>query len=77
MEFVNHAKRLLRALLIRVVLVLVGCIALAITIQVNLNAGNAILAGLFSPDSSFDIVVSVARLAAPAVALGLIYRGLR
>ena len=77
MGFVDHAKVLLRALLIRTALLLVGCIALMIAISINLNAGNKILAGLLSPDSSVDIVVSVARLAVPAVGLWLIYRGLR
>ena len=77
MGFVDHAKKLLRALLIRLALLLVGCAVLIIAIWINLNAGNEILAGLLSPDSSLDIVVSVARLMAPAVGLWLIYRGLR
>ena len=77
MGFVDHARVLLRALLIRITLLLAGCTVLVIAIWINLNAGSVILAGLLSPDSSVDIVVSVARLAAPAVGLWLIYRGLR
>jgi hypothetical protein len=77
MGFVDHAKVLLRALLNRIALLLVGSAILIIAISINLDAGNEILAGLLSPDSSVDIVVSVARLAAPAVGLWLIYRGLR
>ncbi len=77
MGFVDHAKALLRALLIRIALFVVGCTVLMIAISINFNAGNKILAGLLSPDSSLDIVVSVARLAVPAVGLWLIYRGLR
>ena len=77
MAFVDRAKALLRALLIRLALLVVGCAALVIAIWINLDAGNEILAGLFSPRSSVDTAVSVARLAAPAFALWLIYRGLR
>ena len=77
MGFVDLAKVLLRALLIRIALLLVGCTVLIIAISINFNAGNKTLAGLLSPDSSLDIVVSVARLAVPAVGLWLIYRGLR
>ncbi len=77
MGFVDRAKVLLRALLIRLALLVVGCAALVIAIWINLNAGNEILAGLFSPRSSVDTVVSVARLAAPGFGLWLIYRGLR
>jgi hypothetical protein len=75
--FVDHAKVLLRALLIRIALLLAGCAAFIIGILINLNAGNAILAGLFLPHSPFAIVVSVARLAVPAAGLWLIYRALR
>jgi hypothetical protein len=77
MGFVDRAKVILRALLIRMALLVAGCAALIIAIWVNLNAGNEILAGLFSPRSSVDTAVSVARLAAPAFGLWLIYRGLR
>ena len=77
MGFVDRAKALLRALLIRLALLVVGCAALIIAIWINLNAGNEILAGLFSPRSSVDTAVSVARLAAPGFGLWLIYRGLR
>ena len=77
MAFIDHARVFLRALLIRIALLLVGCTVLIIAIGINLNAGPEILTGLISPDSSFEIVVSVARLAAPAVGLWLIYRGLR
>ena len=77
MAFIDHAKVFLRAVLIRIALLLVGCAALIVAIGINLNAGHEILTGLISPDSPFDIVVSVARLAAPAVGLFLIYRGLR
>jgi hypothetical protein len=77
MGLVDHAKALLRALLIRIALLIVGCTVLIISLSINFNAGNEVLAGLFSPDSSLDIVVAVARLALPAVGLWLIYRGLR
>ncbi len=77
MGFVDRAKVLLWALLIRIALLLVGCAVVIIAIWINLNAGNEILAGLFSPRSSVDTAVSVARLAAPAFGLWLIYRGLR
>ena len=77
MGFVDRAKVILRALLIRMALLVVGCAALIIAIWINLDAGNEILAGLFSPRSSVDTAVSVARLAAPAFGLWLIYRGLR
>jgi hypothetical protein len=77
MGFVDRAKVILRALLIRMALLVAGCAALIIAIWINLNAGNEILAGLFSPRSSVDTAVSVARLAAPAFGLWLIYRALR
>ena len=77
MGFVDHAKALLRALLIRIALLIVGCTVLIISLSINFNAGNEVLAGLLSPDSSLDIVVAVARLAVPAIGLWLIYRGLR
>ena len=77
MGFVDRAKVILRALLIRLALLVAGCAALIIAIWINLNAGSEILAGLFSPRSSVDTAVSVARLAAPAFGLWLIYRGLR
>ena len=77
MGFVDRAKVILRALLIRLALLVAGCVALIIAIWINLDAGNEILAGLFSPRSSVDTAVSVARLAAPAFGLWLIYRGLR
>lgn len=77
MGFVDHLKACLRRLLIRVALLLAGGMALIIAIWINLNAGNEILSGLLSPDSPEAIVVSVARLLAPALALWLIYRGLR
>ena len=69
--------RFLRPFLIRIVLVLVGCAVLTIAIQMNLNAGTQIVAGLFAPESPMAIVVSIVRLAMPAVGLWLIYRGLR
>jgi hypothetical protein len=75
--FIHRAKALLRAFLIRIALLLVGCAVLIIAIGINLNAGREILTGLFSPSSSFDIVISVARLAAPALGLWLLYRGVR
>jgi hypothetical protein len=77
MGFVDRAKVILRALLIRMALLVAGCAAFIIAIWINLNAGNEILAGLFSPRSSVDTAVSVARLAAPAFGLWLIYRALR
>ena len=70
-------KTALRALLIRIGLLLAGCATLIFAIQINLNAGSQILAGLLSPASTTAIVLSVARLAAPAVGLWLVYRGLR
>jgi len=77
MGFIDQARIALRALLIRVVLLVVGCTALIIAIQINVNAGTQILNGLFSPESPTAIVLSIARLATPAVGLWLIYRGLR
>ena len=46
-------------------------------LTVRINSGNEILTGLLSPDSPEAIVVSVARLLAPAIGLWMIYRGLR
>ena len=77
MGFIDRVKGVLRALLIRMGLVLAGCAALIISIQINENAGTQILAGLFSPESPTAIVLSVARLVTPAIGLWLIYRGLR
>ena len=77
MGFVDRAKVLLRALLVRMALLLAGCAVLIVAIWINVDAGNEILAGLFSPRSSVDTAVSVARLAAPALGLWLIYRALR
>ena len=77
MGFIDHMNALLRRLLIRTTLLLGGCAALIVAIWINLNAGNEILSGLLSPDSPMAIVVSLARLLAPALALWLIYRGLR
>ena len=77
MGFVDRAKVLLRALLIRMALLFAGCAVLIVAIWINVDAGNEILAGLFSPRSSVDTAVSVARLAAPALGLWLIYRALR
>ena len=77
MTFANYVKGILRGFLIRIALLLAGCALLYIAIWINLNAGNEILAGLFSPSSSVDTAVSVARLAAPAFGLWLIYRALR
>ena len=77
MGFVDRAKTLLRALLIRLALLSAGCAVLIVAVWINVDAGSQILAGLFLPDSPFAIVVSVARLAVPAAGLWLIYRGLR
>ena len=77
MKLLDQLKAVLRGLLIRATLLLAGCAALAIAIEINLNAGNEILSGLLSPDAPADIVVSVARLLAPVLGLWLIYRGLR
>lgn len=77
MGFVERAKVILWALLVRMALLLAGCAVVIIAIWINLDAGNEILAGLFSPRSPVDTAVSVARLAAPALGLWLIYRGLR
>ncbi len=70
-------KALLRGLLIRAALLVAGCVALLVALQINRNAGNEILSGLLSPESPEAIVVSVARLLAPVPGLWLIYRGLR
>ncbi|MGH2611318.1 MAG: hypothetical protein ACRDHF_19745 [Tepidiformaceae bacterium] len=67
----------LRGLLIRAALLVAGCVALLVALQINRNAGNEILSGLLSPESPEAIVVSVARLLAPVPGLWLIYRGLR
>ena len=75
--FVDHVTALLRGLLIRTALLVAGCAALIVAIWINLNAGSEILTGLLSPDAPSAIVVSVARLLAPALGLWLIYRGLR
>ncbi|MGH9254794.1 MAG: hypothetical protein ACRD3C_09515 [Vicinamibacterales bacterium] len=69
-------KALLRGLLIRAALLVAGCVALLVALQINRNAGNEILSGLLSPESPEAIVVSVARLLAPVPGLWLIYRGL-
>lgn len=68
---------LLRGLLIRTKLLVAGCVVLSIALSINRNAGNEILTGLLSPESPEAIVVSVARLLAPALGLWLIFRGLR
>lgn len=70
-------KELLRGLLTRIALLLAGCAALFVTVPININSGTAILSGLLSPDSPEAIVVSVARVLAPALGLWMIYRGLR
>ena len=67
----------LRALLVRLALVVAGGIVFAIALSINMNAGRAILAGLLSPDSPTAIVNSVARLLITALGLWMIYRGLR
>ena len=77
MKLVDSLKGFLRGLLIRAALLLAGCAATIVAIQINVNAGNEILSGLLSPDSPAAIVVSVARLLAPVLGLWLIYRGLR
>ena len=77
MAFANYVKVALGGLLIRIALLLAGCALLYIAVWINFNAGHEILAGLLSPDSPTAIVVSVARLLAPALGLWLIYRGLR
>ena len=77
MKLLDQLKAVLRGLLIRAALLLTGCAALAIAIEINMNAGNEILSGLLSPDAPVAIVVSVARLLAPVLGLWLIYRGLR
>jgi len=77
MKLTDQLKAFLRGLLVRVTLLLTGCAALIVAIWINMNAGNEILSGLLSPDAPAAIVVSVARLLAPAIGLWLIYRGLR
>jgi hypothetical protein len=74
---VDHARALLRRLLIRTALLVAGCAALIIALGINRNAGHEILSGLLAPDDPQTIVVSVARLLAPVLGLWLIYRGLR
>ena len=75
MELLNYAKGLLRGLLRRLGFLAAGCAVLILTVRIN--SGNEILTGLLSPDSPEAIVVSVARLLAPALGLWMIYRGLR
>lgn len=75
MGLVDSAKRLLRALAIRLAFVAAGCGVLILTVRIN--TGNEILAGFLSPESPEAIAYSVARLLGPAVGLYLIYRGLR
>jgi hypothetical protein len=77
MAFADYVKVALRGLLIRIALLFAGGALLYIAVWINFNAGHEILAGLWSPDSPTAIVVSVARLLAPALGLWLIYRGLR
>lgn len=77
MKLTDQLKAFLRGLLVRITLLLTGCAALIVAIWINMNAGNEILSGLLSPDAPAAIVVSVARLLAPAIGLWLIYRGLR
>jgi hypothetical protein len=71
----EQVKGWFRALLIRTTLVLAGVILVGLSLSINRNAGHAVLAGLFSPDSPWAIVISAARLLLPAAGLGLIYRG--
>ncbi len=77
MKWIHRLKALLPGLLIRATLLVAGCAVLIVAIQININAGNAILSGLLSPDAPAAIVASIARLLAPALGLWLIYRGLR
>ena len=70
-------KKFLRGLLIRIGLLLAGTVLLAASLWFNINAGREILSGLFSPESPTTIVVSVARLLAPAIGIFLVYRSLR
>src|SRR4051812_42160534 len=77
MGFMDRVRVVMRALMIRMALLLAGCAALIISLQINENAGTQILAGLFRPDSPSAIVISIARLATPALGLWLVYRGLR
>ncbi len=77
MKLVHQLKAFLRGLLIRATLLLAGFAVLVVAIQININAGYEILSGLLSPDGPAAVVVSVARLLAPALGLWLIYRGLR
>ena len=77
MKWVDWLKGFLRGLLRRATLLLTGCAALIVSVQININTGNEILSGVLSPDTPAAFVVSVARLLAPALGLWLIYRGLR
>ena len=77
MGFIERSKVVLRALLVRLALLLAGCAVLIVAAQINVNAGTQILAGLFSPESPTDIVVSIARVLTPAVGFWLVYRALR
>ena len=69
----SHARRLL----IRLALLLAGAVLLLGSIAINYNAGDEVVAGLVSPDSMVDLVVSIARLIAPIPGLWMIYRALR
>jgi hypothetical protein len=73
----DQVKGWIRALLFRVALLSVGIIVLAVSLSLNRNAGRAVLAGLVSPNSPEEIVISVARLLVPTVGLWLVYRGLK
>jgi len=75
MELVEAAKRLARALFLRLAFLAAGCGVLLLTVRIN--TGNEILAGFLSPESPEAIAWSVARLLGPALGLYLIYRGLR
>ena len=77
MKLVDSLKGFLRDVLIRAALLVAGCAAVMVAIWINTDAGSEILSGLLSPDSPTAVVVSVARLLAPALGLWLIYRGLR
>ena len=77
MGFATYVKERLRALLIRVALLLAGCAAVIVAAWINMNSGPEILSGLLSPDSPEAIAVSVARLLAPVPGLWMIYRALR
>ena len=73
----SKARELLRRALVRIALLLTGSVALIAAVWINVNAGKEVISGVFSPDSPEALVISMARLLAPAAGLWLVYRALR